>query len=330
MAESDETSSALIVISAQPACPTDRGPPAIITRAGFAARFAWDEFFEGELPNRHTRTAYRRAVRQFLGWCEQRDTALQQITPGLVGQYFGQHAGSIPTKKLHLAAIRRFFDRLVTRHMVALNPAASVCAERYEVIEGKTPEIGVEAARRLLQSLSINHVVGLRDRAIIGTLIYTAVRVGAVAKLTLADLQHDGSHWSLRFTDKGGKSREIPVRHDLEQFIFEYLDAAEIGNDGKESPLFRTTIRKTKTLTMNSMTAPDMCRMVKRRIMDVGLPSRLSPHSFRVTTITDLLSQGHSLSDVQYLAGHADPRTTRLYDRRQKNVTRNIVERISI
>ena len=56
---------------------------------------------------------------------------------------------------------------------------------------------------------------------------------------------------------------------------------------------------------------------------------RLSPHSFRVTAITDLLTQGIRLEDVQYLAGHSSPRTTRLYDRRQK-VTRNIVERISI
>ena len=61
-----------------------------------------------------------------------------------------------------------------------------------------------------------------------------------------------------------------------------------------------------------------------------SLPSRLSPHSFRVAVITDLLEQGVSREEVQHLAGHADPRTTRLYDRRQRKVTRNIVERISI
>jgi integrase len=45
---------------------------------------------------------------------------------------------------------------------------------------------------------------------------------------------------------------------------------------------------------------------------------------------TDLLEQGVALEDVQRLAGHADPRTTRLYDRRDTKITRNIVERISI
>lgn len=73
-----------------------------------------------------------------------------------------------------------------------------------------------------------------------------------------------------------------------------------------------------------------MYRKVKRRIKKAGLPIQPSSHKFRVTTITDLLSQGVPLEDVQHIAGHADPRTTRLYDRRSKKVTRNIAERISI
>ncbi len=78
------------------------------------------------------------------------------------------------------------------------------------------------------------------------------------------------------------------------------------------------------------MTSKRICELVKRRLKDAGLPSRLSLHSFRVTAITELLTQGVPLEDVQYLAGHAEPRTTGLYDRRQKKGTRNIVERISI
>ena len=53
------------------------------------------------------------------------------------------------------------------------------------------------------------------------------------------------------------------------------------------------------------MTSKRICELVKRRLKDAGLPSRLSPHSFRVTAITDLLTQGVPLEDVQYLAGHA-------------------------
>jgi integrase/recombinase XerD len=306
------------------------GPPAIIHAAGGAALFAWDEFFSAELRNPHTRTAYRRAVRRFLAWCEARGVELARVTPGMVGQYFDEHPGSAPTKKLHLAAVRRLFDKLVTRHVIALNPALSVRGERYQVVEGKTPEITVEQARTLLKSPDGASVVGLRDRAVIGILIYTAARVGAVCKLRLKNFQHDGSQWCLRFDEKGGKSREIPARHDLERFILDYLDAAGVRDEPKDSPLFRTAVRRTRQLTRNAMTAVDACRMVKRRLKTAGLPGRLSPHSFRVTTITDLLEQGVPIDQVQYLAGHADARTTSLYDRRKKRVTRNIVERISI
>ncbi len=92
---------------------------------------------------------------------------------------------SVPTKKLHLAALRRFFDRLVNRHACVINPAATVKAERHAVVEGKTPQIGVDQVRTLFKSIDVSNLVGLRDRAILAVLVYTAARVGAVAKLTL-------------------------------------------------------------------------------------------------------------------------------------------------
>jgi len=116
----------------------------------------------------------------------------------------------------------------------------------------------------------------------------------------------------------------------LQGYILAYLATIPDWQADNTAPLFRTTIRRTAALTAKAMTNIDICRMMKRRLANAGLPEHLSPHSLRVATITDLLTQGVPLEDCQYLAGHADPRTTRLYDRRQKRVTRNVVERISI
>jgi site-specific recombinase XerD len=216
-----------------------------------------------------------------------------------VGSYLDERDFASATKKLHLSAIRHFFDVLVSRHVVVLNPAHSVRGERLQVIEGKTPEITIPQARKLMNSIGVSSVVGLRDRAIIGLLIYTAARVGAVAKLRCADFYDTGDQYCLRFWEKGGKSREIPVRHDLQQYIRDYQFAGGLEHSDKSASLFRTTVRRTKQLTQNGMTAGDMGRMIKRRIRDADLPSRLSPHSFRVATITDLLSQGVPLDDGQ-------------------------------
>jgi len=311
----------------QPARPvTARNAPAIVKAAGKRAEFAWEEFFQAEIANAHTRKNYMHAVRQFLAWVEERNLELHRISPGDVGEYLQRLELAVPTKKLHLAALRRFFDRLVNRHVCVINPAATVKAERHSVIEGKTPDIGTSHARTLLRSIGVADMVGLRDRAVLAVLAYTAARVGAVAKLTLKNFVSDGSQYTLRFAEKGGKSREIPVRHDLEQFLLDYIRAGGIA----EGPLFRTANRKTRTLTENAMTGIDICRMMKRQLKLAGLPGHFSPHSFRVTTVTDLLEQNVPLEDVQYLAGHSDPRTTRIYDRRRRKVTRNIVERISI
>lgn len=305
---------------------TSRHAPGIVKAAGKAAEFAWEEFFQAGIANAHTRKNYMHAVKTFLAWADRRSLELAHITPGDVGAYFQNLPLAVPTKKLHLAALKKFFDNLVNRHAVVINPAATVRAERYSTVEGKTPEILPKQAQTLLESIDVTNNVGLRDRAVFAVLIYTAARVGAVAKLTTKSLRHDGTQYTLRFAEKGGKSREIPVRHDVEQVLLAYVKAAGIT----EGPLFRTAARKTKTLTTNAMSGIDICRMMKRRLKAASLPDQFSPHSFRVTTVTDLLEQNTALEDVQYLAGHADPRTTRLYDRRRRKVTRNIVERISI
>ena len=303
--------------------------PRSIADIGTGAAFAWDEFFAARIRNPHTRAAYLGAVRRFLMWAEQQGVALPELTPGMVGRCFDQHSGSIPTKKVHLAALKNFMDHLVTRHVLFINPAASVRGERYSP-EGKTPEIRKDHARQLLASIDVSRLVGSRDRAILAMCAYTAARDGAIAGLRMGDLIWDGAQFQLRFAEKGGKERLIPVRHDLQQYLLAYLNCFNWQTAGKNEPLFRSVAGRTGRLTTQPIRNIDIWRMMKRRLADASLPTHVCPHSFRVAAITDLLEQGTPLEDVQQLAGHADPRTTRLYDRRQRRVTRNTVERISL
>jgi site-specific recombinase XerD len=301
---------------------------AMIREAGQNAVFATEEFFYGQIRNPHTRRAYRIAIERFLCWCQQREVSLAAISPMLVGLYFDEHPGSPATRQQHRAALRHYFDRLVQRHVVILNPVATVRLERFQVLEGKTPEIETSQARRLLSSIETTTLAGLRDRALIGVLLYTAARIGAVVRLGRRDLYEAGGQWMVHFLEKNGKSREIPLRHDLQQWLRAWLEAsAPLPAD---SPLFLTLAGRSGELTGRPMSLSDACRMVKRRMKAAGLPVRLSAHSFRVAAITDLLEQGVPLEEVQRLAGHADPRTTRLYDRRDRRITRNLVERIRI
>jgi integrase/recombinase XerD len=107
-------------------------------------------------------------VRRFLDWCDHREwkIPLVSIIPGDVGDYLARLGlAAPPTKKLRLAALRKFFDMRVVRQFVILNPAASVRAERYALVEGKMPEISGKQARDVLRSVDPSTLVGLRDRA---------------------------------------------------------------------------------------------------------------------------------------------------------------------
>ena len=210
-----------------------------------------------------------------------------------------------------------------------MNPFQSVRSRKHDTTGGKTPGLSIPQARDLLRSIDTSRVVGLRDRAPLGTLAYTGARIGAVARLRRGDLKDQGPQRVLRFREKGGKQREIPVRHDLDRWLEEYLAAAGIDADPKETPLFHSALGKQKQLSPRPLPADSMGLMFKRRLKDAGLPPIFSPHSFRVLVVTDLLSQDVPLEDVHYLAGHANPSTTQIYDRRRR-VTRNIVERISV
>ena len=304
--------------------------PAILRRAGRNALFAADEFFRATISNAHTRRAYARAVGRFLAWCEDRGLELAGVTPGAAGQFVSELDGTASTKNQALAALKHFFDVLVVRHAVGLNPFSSVRGVKQDTREGRTPEISIPQARHLFRSIDAGNVVGKRDRALLGVLAYTGARINAVARLRLGDFQDHGEQRLLRFAEKGGQERQIPVRHDLEAWLGDYIASAGIEDEPKSSALFRPAEAGRPLLADRFYTAHSMRQMFTRRLKDAGLPELLSPHSFRVLVVTDLLSQDVPLEDVQYLAGHAEPRTTQIYDRRKRRVSRNIVERISI
>ena len=307
-----------------------RSVPAVLERTGPKALFAADEFFAAWISNPQTCYAYARVVRRFLAWCEFEALELSRVSPGFAGRFIDELPGDSATKNQALAALRHFFDTLVTRYAAPLNPFQSVRGRKHDTSDGKTPGLSIQQARDLLGSIDTSHVVNLRDRALLGTLSYTGARIGAVARLRRGDLEDQRTQRVLRFREKGGKQREIPVGHDLDRWLSEYVEAAGIDADPKESPLFRSALGTQRQLSLRPVSATSMSLMLKRRLKDAGLPPISSRHSIRVLVVTDLLSQDVPLEDVQYLAGHANPGTTQIFDRRWRCVTRNIVERISV
>jgi site-specific recombinase XerD len=306
--------------------------PALVVAAGERAGIRFLEFFAANIRNPHTRRAYARAADEFLAWCASAGVpAIGAVQPVHVATWIeaGTRELAAPSVKQRLSAIRHLFDWLVTGQVVPVNPAASVRGPRHVVTSGQTPVLDPAEARALLDSIDTAKVAGLRDRALIGLMVYSFARIGAALGMTVEDVFTQNRRLWVRLREKGGKRHAMPCHHNLEEYLTAYLDAAGLRDDPK-GPLFRTIGRGTRQLTRTVLPQANAYAMIGRRAAAAGIATKLGNHSFRAAGITAYLKNGGTLEKAAAMANHASTRTTQLYDRRRNEVSLDEVERIVI
>lgn len=290
------------------------------------------EFFTANIRNVNTRKAYARAAFDFLDWCsDQGITALPAIQPIHVATWIEElgHTHSVQTVKQRLAGIRHLFDWMVVGQSMPSNPAHTVRGPKHSVRRGKTSVLVPEEARYLLDSIPVETISGLRDRALIALMTYSFARIGAVVGMEVRDVYvQNRRHW-VRLHEKGGKRHEMPCHHTLDEYLDEYLEAAGLRQDPR-SPLFRTIKRGTGELSETPLPQANAYAMIKRRTKAAGIETEVCCHTFRATGITAYLKNGGTLEKAAQMANHASTRTTQLYDRRSDEISLDEVERILI
>ena len=307
--------------------------PAIFAQDDAATIRRAFEFFAVPIRNTNTRRAYMRAVQVFLHYCGERFhlssiTGIQSLHVAAWIELRSQEK-SAPTAKQELAALRHFFDYLTVGGKLPSNPAAAVRGPRHVIRTGKTPVLDVQAAGTLIRSIETDTLIGLRDRAIIGLMIYSFARVGAVVGMKVGAFYQNGTKWNVDLHEKGGRDHTLPVHHQAAECLHEWITAAGIAEQPR-TPLFRSMPRHSRQITERAITAERVHEMVKKRSKAAGIGERTSPHSFRATGITIYLENGGTLENAQAIAGHADVKSTKLYDRRGQKITLDEIERIRL
>jgi site-specific recombinase XerD len=305
---------------------------ALVTAAGDHAQLRFLEFFAASIRNTHTRRAYAGAVAEFLAWCEGRGvSSLLAIQPLHVAAYVEELSLSraAPTAKLRLAAVRRLFDWLVVGQVLPTNPAASVRGPAHSVKRGKTPVLAPEEARALLDAIDVSNPIGLRDRALIGLMVFSFARIGAALSMTVEDVYVQNRRLWVRLHEKGGKVHEMPCHHSLEAYLDAYLDGCGLRSDPK-GPLFRTIGRGRTILTRTPLSQANAYTMIGRRAKGAGIQTKIGNHTFRATGITAYLKNGGKLETAAAMANHSSLRTTQLYDRRSDLVNLDEIERVRL
>ena len=284
-----------------------RHSPAMIIQAGPDASRRFVEFFTANIRNPNTRAAYARAVGQFMEWCEARKLSLKDLSPFLVAAYVEQLSQRGPR------------ERAVCRRTPDGRPFTSTAS---------THALTPPAVKQHLAAIRMLFV-GLRDRAFIGVMVFSFARVGAVCGMKVEDYYQNGKRCWFRLHEKGGKSHEVPAHHNAQAYLDEYLSASGIAQE-KKTPLFRAAAGRTNTLSESGVSRTDVFRMIKRRVVAAGLPARICCHTFRATGITAYLEAGGTIENAQAIAAHESPRTTKLYDRTNSELTLDEIERIAI
>jgi site-specific recombinase XerD len=306
--------------------------PAIIANAGERAGIRFLEFFAAAIRNPHTRRAYGRAVADFLTWSEGQGVAsITAVQPLHVSAWIELQTlgNAAPTAKLRLAALRHLFDWLVMGQIIPTNPAAAVRGPRHVVTVGKTAVLDPTEARALLDSIDATTPIGRRDRALIGCMVFSFARIGAVLGMKVEDVLTQNRRLWVRLREKGGKAHAMPCHHTLEDYLTAYIEQSGLTEDGK-GPLFRTIGRGTSQLTRTPLPQANAYAMIGRRAAAAGIKTKIGNHSFRATGITAYLKNGGTLENAAAMANHASTRTTQLYDRRRDEISLDEVERIRV
>lgn len=271
------------------------------------------------LANRNTRRAYENAVKDFMRFTgivrpeEFRDVTRAHLIAwrdDLVRRQLG--GGTI---RHRLAALASLFEYLCEKNAVTHNPVKGVTRPKVETGEGRTPALGDHQARKLLDAPDSVSLKGKRDRAILATLLYHALRREELCKLKVKDARHERRGVAhLKISGKGGKTRYVPLHPAASGLIGDYLEAA--GHGAEDSGALFRPIRNNTTGVMNEAITTDAVYKLVREY-SAALGFEIGAHALRATAATNALDHQADIAKVQEWLGHANIATTRIYDHRK-------------
>lgn len=272
------------------------------------------------IDNPQTRRAYQNDVQEFMAFsgiddpAQFRDVARAHVLAWR--RDLERRALSGASIRRKLAALSSLFEALCEANTVTGNPVDGVKRPKMASSEGKTPAIGDHQARALLQIADTTTLRGLRDRALLATLLYHGLRRAELCALRVTDIQERRGVRHLQVHGKGSKIRYVPLHPGAADAIAAYLEAAGHGDD-KAGALFRPASNNTRNGTA-SITPDGVYKLLASyaKALDIDVVG-FGPHALRATAATNALDHGADIAKVQQWLGHANISTTRVYDRRQ-------------
>lgn len=271
------------------------------------------------ITNKATRRAYENAIKDFMAFTgivkpeEFRTVTRAHVIAWRDDLVNRSRNGS--TIRHRLAALASLFDYLCEKNTVTHNPVKGVKRPKVDSTEGRTPALGDHQARKLLDAPEGETLRAKRDRAILATLLYHALRRDELCKLTIKDFKHERRGVPhLKVSGKGGKTRYVPLHPAASTLVHEYLEMAGHGEE-PSAPLFRPVSNNTPSGVGKGITTDGIYKIVRAYSTTLGFT--IGAHALRATAATNALDHQADIAKVQEWLGHANIATTRIYDHRK-------------
>jgi integrase/recombinase XerD len=269
---------------------------------------------------------YQTDAKQFGDWLIEHSLNIQTVNFQHLSDYRAELAEKYTnpqTAARKLVVVRRLLDIAVLLAIRPDNPAKSVKGFKSGLTESPHRALKKTEAKELLATIDRSTKKGKRDYALLMLLLRTGIRRAEAAGLTLADVQMEqGHHIAVIQHGKGNKRRVAKLPVDVHRAISDYIEA--IGLKGDKQNLF-ITFRKGDHPQTKPISGLDIQLLVEKYAKEAGI-GKLTPHGLRASFVTLALEGGAKLEQVQYAAGHADPRTTERYQKRKLNLDNNAVD----
>ncbi|MCQ1988049.1 tyrosine-type recombinase/integrase [Arthrobacter sp. zg-Y844] len=264
----------------------------------------------------NTLAAYTRNLTDFCSWLDHYGFDLLQVSRVQVDGYRHTLTGAPATVARKLSALSSFYKYALGMGLVQVNPVQLIARPKVDADHSATQGLTREQTKALLAAAAADSP---RSHALVSLLMFTGIRVSEALNATTADYGHDSGHRTLTVRRKGGKAAKVAVPAPAVEALNAYLGttgADLVAGTGGSLPLFTTTTGK-------PWNRSEVFRTIQRLTHKAGIEGQISPHSLRHTFATIALDSGTTLHDLQDSMGHADPRTTRRYDRARHSLNKS-------
>lgn len=288
------------------------------------------EAITGQLARSSVET-YRYDIQHFQHWLSAADVAVIGRADMIAYRWHLAEKYKPATAARMWAVARRCLKEAVKLELISKNPADDIAGIKVGSQDSPHSALSLKQCSKLLNSIERHTAIGKRDYAILLLLIKTGIRRSELAALKCSNIKNERGWYILEVEKgKGNKRRIVKLDHDI--LVALELAMLDRQKQGTELPLFspvRLPYKSTLELDKQPLGISGIEKMVRSRAAR-HLGIKLSPHCLRATFVTLALEGGAKLEQVQYAAGHADPRTTELYQRRKEKLEDSPIDYIHL